>query len=139
MDLKDFRDLVEHRFPHLRGAPLLMISNESGKGLDRVMKAAFRLHEEAGNRVGTGELNRGVQKTFDKLRFRGRSEKPRAFYATQLRVHPPTFLLFVNRTKLFEKEVVRAITRELRKYLGYTHVPIRIVLRARKRSPSKRG
>ena len=139
MDIQAFRDRVQHRFPHLRGAPVIMVSNVNGKGLDRVMKSAFQLHAEAGKRVGTGELNRCVQRTFDRLRFRGRSEKPRAYYATQLKTHPPTFLLFVNRTQLFEKEVVRAIAREMRKNLGYRHVPIRLVLRARKRSPNKKA
>ncbi len=139
LDIQTFRDRVEHRFPHLRGAPIVMISNVKGKGLDRVMRAAFQLHAEAGKRVGTGELNRCVQRTFDHLRFRGRSEKPRAYYATQLKTHPPSFLLFVNRTRLFEKEVMRAISREMRKNLGFRHVPIRLVLRERKRSPNKKG
>jgi GTPase len=139
LDIKTFRDGVEHRFPHLRGAPIVTISNLNGRGLDKVMQAAFQLHAEAGKRAGTGELNRALQRTFERLRFRGRSEKPRAYYATQLKTHPPTFLLFVNRGRLFEKEVMRAIGRELRKNLGYKHVPIRLVLRERKRSANKKA
>lgn len=135
----EFRERVEHRFPHLRGAPVVLLSNKTGRGLDRVLREAFALHEEAGERAGTGELNRAVERAFRKLRFRGRSEKPRVFYATQLRTHPPTLLLFVNRARLFDKEAVRAITRELRQALGYQRVPLRLVLRERERSPSKHG
>ena len=140
LDIHTFRDKVAHRFPHLKGAPIVMISNVSGRGVDRVLREAFALHEEAGQRVGTGELNRVVDRAFQKLRFRGRStDKPRVFYATQIRVQPPSFLLFVNRARLFEKEALRAISRELRNNLGYTRVPVRLVIRERDRSASKKG
>jgi len=139
LGISDFRDRVEHRFPHLRGAPVVTISNTTGSGVDRVLREAFTVYEEAGRRIGTGELNRAVEAAFKKLRFRGRSEKPRVFYATQLRTHPPTILLFVNRPRLFDKNAVRSISRELRRALGFAHVPLRIVLRERVRSPNKRA
>jgi len=137
--LDAFRERVEHKLPHLAGAPIRMVSNLKGKGLGKVMELAARLHQEGAARIGTGELNRALDAAFSRLRFRGRGEKPRAFYATQLRVNPPTFLLFVNRARLFDKEVLRAVSRELRKRLGFQRVPIRLVLRERERSPSKRG
>jgi GTP-binding protein len=139
-DLKidEFRALVERKLPHLAGAPIRMISNPRGQGLEKVMELAFALHEEGARRVGTGELNRALEQTFQRLRFRGRGEKPRVFYATQLRVHPPSILLFVNRAPLFDKEALRAITRELRRRLGFGRIPLRLILRERERSPSKR-
>ena len=137
--IADFRDLVEHKLPHLKGAPLVLLSNVTGKGRDRVLREALRLAQQARTRVGTGVLNRAVEGTMTSLRFRGRGEKPKILYATQLGVSPPTLLLFVNRKPLFTKEAMRAIERELRKRLGYEAVPLRLVLRERERSPSKRG
>ncbi|MHC4836604.1 MAG: ribosome biogenesis GTPase Der [Planctomycetota bacterium] len=139
MTIQDFRDRVEHKLPHLRGAPVIMISNLTGRGLERVLREAMSLREEAGRRVGTGELNRAVDGMMHTLRFRGRSEKPRIYYGTQIGVHPPSFLLFVNRKRLFEKEALRAIERDMSKRLGYPRVPLRVVLRERKRSPSKKA
>jgi len=139
LSVHEFRSLMEHKFPHLRGAPICMISNTERIGLARVLRQALRLREEASTRVGTGAINRALEQAFQKLRFRGRSEKPRVYYGTQLRVAPPSFLLFVNKKALFDKENVRSISRELRSRLGYEHVPIRVVLRERKRSASKRA
>jgi GTPase len=139
LNIQEFRSRVENKFPHLKGSPVMMISNVTGKGLDRVLKSVFSLHQEASRRIGTGELNRVVIEAFGRLRFRGRSEKPRVFYATQLRVAPPTLLLFVNKSRLFEKEAMRAIGRELRKGLGYERVPLRLVLRERVRNQSHRS
>lgn len=138
LNIQDFRDKVEHRLPHLRGAPIVMISNLSGKGLQRVLKEAMSLREESGQRVGTGTLNRAVEGMMSSLRFRGRSEKPRIYYGTQIGVYPPSFLLFVNRKRLFEKEALRAIERDMSKRLGFPRVPLRVVLRERERSPSKK-
>jgi GTP-binding protein len=138
-DLQVFREHVEHKLPHLKGCPIVAISNISGRGIDRVLREAVSLHEEGKVEVGTGELNRLVKQTFNTLRFRGRGEKPKVLYATQLGVCPPSFLLFVNRKRLFEKEVLRSIGNDMRRRLGLKRVPIRLVLRERQRSASKKG
>lgn len=131
---KEFRERIGARLPHLRASPFVLISNLSGAGLERVLQEAVALGEAARTRVGTGELNRALADVMDNLRFRGRSEKPRAFYATQIENAPPTFLLFVNRRELFEKEALRAISRALGERLGLARVPLRLVLRERERS-----
>ena len=139
MSIQDFRDLVEHKLPHLRGAPVMMISNVTKKGLDRVLRDSLAVYEEGSLEIGTGELNRMVKASFESLRFRGRGEKPKVMYATQLGTHPPSFLLFVNRKRLFEKEVLRTVTNDLRKRMKLVSSPIRLVLRERERSASKKG
>ncbi len=137
--LRLLRDRAEAKLPHLAGAPACVISSTEKRGLARPLRLARELREEASRVVGTGELNRALEAAFAHLRFRGRGEKPKVFYGTQLKHSPPTFLLFVNRPQLFEKEVLRALSRDLQRRLGFERVPLRLVLRARKRSPSKRG
>ncbi|MDA0666596.1 MAG: ribosome biogenesis GTPase Der [Planctomycetota bacterium] len=139
MSIQDFRDLVGHKLPHLKGAPVLMISNVNKKGLDRVLRESLAVYEEGSIQVGTGELNRMVKASFDNLRFRGRGEKPKVMYATQLGTNPPSFLLFVNHKRLFEKEVLRTLTNDLRKRMKLVRSPLRLVLRERERSASKKG
>lgn len=131
--VSDFREQVAARVPHLREAPVALISNLTGEGLERVMRSAIALGEEGRLRVGTGALNRALEHVMTHLRFRGRSEKPRAFYATQVGTSPPTFLLFVNRKDLFEREALRAIARALGEKLGLRQVPVRLILRERER------
>jgi GTP-binding protein len=131
--VSDFREQVAARVPHLRESPVALVSNLTGEGLERVMRQAVALGEEARTRVGTGALNRALEHVMTHLRFRGRSEKPRAFYATQVGTSPPTFLLFVNRKDLFEREALRAIARALGERLGLKQVPVRLVLRERER------
>ncbi|MFT7516557.1 MAG: GTP-binding protein [Myxococcota bacterium] len=137
--IDEFRDLVEHKLPHLRGAPIAMLSNVTKKGIDRVMRDILSVHEEGQLQLGTGVLNREMQTVFEHMRIRGRGERPRFYYATQLGTLPPTFLLFVNKNSLFSKELMRALQNEFRRRLKITKVPVRFVLRERKRSASKSG
>jgi GTP-binding protein len=134
-----FRDVIEHKLPHLGGAPLAMMSNVTKKGIDRVMRDILDVHQEGMLQLGTGVLNRAMQSVFDNMRIRGRGERPRFYYATQLNTSPPTFLLFVNKNRLFSKELMRALQNEFRRKFKLTKVPVRFVLRERKRSASKNG
>lgn len=128
-----FRELVAGRLPHLREAPVVLLSNLTGEGLDRALPAALELGEAARQRIGTGELNRTLALCLERLRFRGRGEKPRAYYATQIGASPPAFLLFVNKKRLWEREALRALARALGERLGYGSVPLRLALRERER------
>lgn len=134
-----FRDLVDYKLPHLKGAPLAMISNTEKKGFDRVMNEVLDVYAQGSFQVGTGELNSSLKKIFEKARIRGRGERPRYYYATQIGVCPPTMLLFVNKTRLFSKELMRSLQNEVRRQFKISKVPVRLVLRERKRSPSKKG
>ena len=128
-----FREDVAARMPHLREAPMVLLSNRTGEGLQHALPAALALGESARKRIGTGELNRTLALCLERLRFRGRGEKPRAYYSTQIGASPPAFLVFVNRKRLWEKEALRALSRALGERLGYASVPIRLALRERER------
>jgi GTP-binding protein len=130
---REFRERVAARLPHLREAPVVLLSNLSGEGLDRALPSALALGDAARQRVGTGELNRALAACLERLRFRGRGEKPRAYYATQIGAAPPSFLMFVNRKKLWEREALRALARALGERLGFGAVPVRLALRERER------
>lgn len=134
--LQAFPEEVAHKLPHLRGAPVCSLSNTARRGLDKPLDLALALRAEARRRVGTAELNRALEQSFTSLRFRGRGDKPRAYYATQLSTAPPTFLVFVNRKSAFEKEALRTLGQDLRRRLGFPRVPVRLVLRERERTPA---
>ena len=137
--IDQFRDLIDHKLPHLQGAPIAMMSNVTKKGIDRVMRDILTVYEEGQLQLGTGVLNRAMQSVFENMRIRGRGERPRFYYATQLNTLPPTFLLFVNKNRLFSKELMRALQNEFRRKFKITKVPVRFVLRERKRSAAKKG
>ena len=56
----------------------------------------------------------------------------RIYYMTQVSVKPPTFVLFVNDTELFDFSYKRYIENQLRDAFGFTGTPIHFIARNRK-------
>jgi GTP-binding protein len=121
---------------HLRGldyCPIAFVSARTGDGVREAVKTAGDLHEQAGRRVGTGELNRLVQSL---LQERGPSprlgQQARIYYATQPATHPPTIALFVNDPKLFDDRYRRYLINRFREHLPFEEVPIKLLVRPRR-------
>jgi len=103
-----------------------------GLNLEPTLTLAAELHDMAGRRVGTGELNRVVDRSYDRRKPRpvaGRIGK--IYYASQVGTYPPTIVLFVNDPKLFEDAWRRFLEHALQEELGFEEVPLRLLLQPR--------
>lgn len=118
----------------LRVAPIAIISASEGSNIRATIDLAFDLHEQASVRVSTGKLNRLVAKI---LENRGPSSRlgtlARVYYAAQVRANPPTIVLIVNDPDLFTSNYKRYLMNRFREELPFEEVPIRLVIRERKR------
>jgi GTP-binding protein len=104
---------------------------------------ARRLAEQTGRRVATAELNRWLRETValhePAMAQRGSRRRPlKFFYATQLSVAPPTFVLFCTEPKAVMPAYTRFLENQLRKEFGFAGTPLRLLLRARRRT-AKQG
>lgn len=126
-------------------APVAFVSAVKGEGIRPLITMAQVLHEQAGRRVGTGELNRVIKQIFEERTPVSKAGKrPKIYYATQLAVHPPTIGLFVNDPALLDAGYQRWLMKRLRDLLPYPEVPIKLLIRGRERaggagSGSERG
>ncbi len=121
------------RLDELLGSPRRVnLSARTGRGLDKLYPAidetlaAFRLE------VATAELNRHLERAVAARRppaDRGRPWK--LYYATQVAVGPPTFMLFANRALSLATAYRRYLERALREALHLRGVPVRLVIRRR--------
>ncbi len=65
---------------------------------------------------------------------------PRIYYATQVGVAPPTIVLFVNSTKLFDPTYQRYLLNVFREKLPFRDIPIKLYMRSRKQTePGERS
>lgn len=114
-------------------APALFISAKTGQRMDKILPMVKYVFEQCSLRISTGTLNDVIREAIaisappsDK----GRNLK--IYYATQVSVKPPTFVLFVNDTKLMHFSYERYIENYLRRSFGFEGTPIRIAVRAHK-------
>ena len=136
-DVKEARTLLDKATSGLEFmayAPVLPVSILTGYNLRRVFPLIKTIHTQSGARVGTGELNRLLQTITEKTpppRYRDRPVK--FYYLTQPEIHPPTFVAFVNQPLGVPDHYRRYLVKQLRKKLGLTYAPLRLILKGRQR------
>lgn len=131
-DSADYEGYLRSTMTGMAHAPISLISAVENLNLTATFKLAAELHDQAGQRVSTGELNRVLRAAYQQRRprpIRGRIGK--LYYGSQVSVHPPTICLFVNEPNLFEEGWRRFLVHRLQEQLPYRDVPIQLHFRRR--------
>lgn len=116
--------------PQWRGAPMVMLSAETGRGTQHLMPAVMKVYEDWNRRIPTGELNRWFEWALERHTppaVQGRRVRLR--YVTQARSRPPTFVAFGSRLDALPKSYVRYLVNDLREAFDLHASPVRFQLR----------
>jgi GTP-binding protein len=114
--------------------PVLYISALTGQRVHKVLPLAFQVYQERMERIPTGELNRLVEDaTIRHSPPHKAGKRLRFYYATQASVDPPTFVFFVNDTRLVHFSYQRYLENQLRRRYNYLGTPLKLLFRSRER------
>ncbi len=131
--LADLKKAAERTLPQLAGALLVPVSALSGRGLDKLMQAAFKVYEAWNKRIPTAELNRWFGDALERHQppaVAGRRIKLR--YITQANARPPTFIIFSSRPEALPESYLRYLVNDLKKSFGLGPTPVRLHVRKTK-------
>ncbi len=117
--------------------PLLRLSALTGSRVERVFDMVRSLAAAARLRVPTAELNRWLAEATEAhepaMAQRGARRRPtRFFYATQVGICPPSFVLFCSDPRAVRASYRRYLENRLRERFGMAGSPVRIVFRSRR-------
>ena len=132
--LEAMEKIVKDRFAFMSYAPVIFISAKTGQRVERLFSLIVRVHAEAGRRLSTGILNDLLGEATALVptpQDKGRHLK--IYYGTQVAVHPPQFILFVNDKKLMHFSYERYLENQFRKNFGFEGTPIRFYLRMKEK------
>jgi GTP-binding protein len=130
--MQEYTDKIRNDLNFMAYVPILFISALTGQRVEQVMPLALRVQEERMARLTTGVINRLIQDALAKHAPSARAGKAlNIYYGTQVRVDPPTFLLFCNDPKLAHFSYIRFLENTFRKEYPFTGTPIRFVLKPR--------
>jgi GTP-binding protein len=112
-------------------APAEFVSALTVQRISRIPQRVVEVYEAARKKVPTGDLNACIRKAVDHNPPRAlHGDRPiRIYYATQVKVAPPTFALFVSRPERLAQDYARYLVRELRTSFGFAGSPIRLQVR----------
>jgi GTP-binding protein len=128
--LAELQERAERLLPQLRGSPLVALSAETGRGMDRLMPAVFKAHRNWSAKVKTRDLNDWLRLMVQKHpppAVNGHRIKPK--YMAQLKARPPSFVLLANRAEHMPETYKRYLVNGLRESFDLQGVPIRLTVR----------
>ena len=95
---------------------VIFLSAKSGFGIKNLLPLAEKLFDRMKQRIGTGELNRVIQKAFnDKQPSTSSGKRFKVYYAVQTGNMPFSFRLFCNRTALLDNNYKKYLLNVIRK------------------------
>jgi GTP-binding protein len=132
--LENYQKQVRDRFGFMQYAPVIFISALTGQRTGKLLSLVKQVYEQGGKRLTTGMLNDVIAESVAMVptpQDKGRHLK--IYYATQVAVRPPQFVLFVNDAKLMHFSYERYLENQFRKNFGFTGTPIWFMLRGKEK------
>lgn len=129
--LKEFIEHAERMLPQVRGTPVIALSAETGRGVERLMPAVFKVHKDWSSKIKTRDLNDWLQMALQRHpppAVNGKRVKPK--YMAQTKARPPTFVLFSSRADQMPDHYRRYLINSLRESFDIPGVPLRITIKS---------
>lgn len=130
--MKNFENDIRNEFAYLSYAPILFTSAVSKVRLGQIFDLVKEVYENQRLRVQSSVLNQVIEQAVlmtppptDKGR------RLRIYYATQVSVEPPTFVIFVNDLDLMHFSYKRYLENQLRENFNFDGTPIHLIIRER--------
>jgi len=130
-----FVDRIRTDFKYLSFAPIVFVSAKSGQRTGTIMSEVEKLMVQYTKRVSTADLNRVFKEAVESHHAPLASgRRVKFYYATQVAVKPPSFVIFTNQPEGIHFSYDRYLANKLREAFDFTGTPIRLMYRGRERS-----
>ncbi|SEK36266.1 GTP-binding protein [Carnobacterium iners] len=131
--VKDFERDIRSEFAYLSYAPIVFVSAVTKQRLNKLPEIIKRVSENQRLRIQSSVLNDVI---LDAVAMNptptDKGKRLRIFYATQVAIKPPTFVVFVNDPEMMHFSYSRFLENRIRDTFVFEGTPIRILTRQRK-------
>lgn len=130
--MSDFENQIRDEFQYLSYAPIIFVSAKTKQRLNKLPELIKQVNENHQKRVQSATLNEVIM---DALALNPtptvNGKRLRVYYATQVAIQPPTFVVFVNDPELMHFSYARFLENQIRKSFDFTGTPIHLIKRSR--------
>ena len=131
--MKEFESHIRNEFQYLSYAPIVFVSAKTHQRLNELPKLIRRVDENHSKRVSSAVLNDVIM---DAIAHNptptDNGKRLLIYYATQVAVKPPTFVIFVNDPELMHFSYERFLENQLRAAFDFEGTPLHLIERRRK-------
>ncbi|KRK49374.1 GTP-binding protein Der [Secundilactobacillus kimchicus JCM 15530] len=131
--LHDFELHIREEFQYLAYAPIIFVSAVTHQRLGDLPELIKKVSQNHAKRVQSATLNDVIMDAVAMHPTPSENGKRmRIFYATQVAIQPPTFVIFVNEPELMHFSYERYLENQIREHFDFTGTPIHLIERRRK-------
>ena len=127
-----FTENIKKTLSFMPYAQLLFISVKTGQRVDKLFDMLDTVIQNQNLRIPTGVLNEIISEAVVMQQPPSdKGKRLKIFYATEVSVKPPTFVIFVNSKELMHFSYTRYLENKIREAFGFMGTPLRFVIRER--------
>lgn len=131
--MKKFEEDIRDGFQYLSYAPIIYVSAKTKQRLHTLPEVIERVSQSQNLRIQSSLLNDVIM---DAVAMNptptDKGKRLKIYYATQVAVKPPTFVIFVNEPEMMHFSYQRFLENRIRDAFTFEGTPIRILTRQRK-------
>ncbi len=124
---------IRDNFQYIPYAPIVFVSAVTKQRLHKLPDVIKQVSQSQNTRIPSAVLNDVVM---DAVAINptptDKGKRLKIFYATQVSVKPPTFVIFVNEEELMHFSYLRFLENQIRQAFVFEGTPIRLIARKRK-------
>lgn len=113
-------------------APVVFVSAMTKQRIHRLPEVIHYVAEQNAMRISTSVLNQVVE---DAIAINPppteKGQRLKILYATQVKIKPPTFVIFVNEPEIMHFSYQRYLENKLREAFGYEGTPLQMIIRGK--------
>lgn len=131
--MKKYEDEVRRVLSYMPYAEIMYVSAQTGQRLVKLYDMIDMVIENQTLRVATGVLNEIVMEAVAMQQPPSdKGKRLKIYYATQVSVKPPTFVIFVNDRELMHFSYIRYLENKIREAFGFRGTSLKFFIRERK-------
>lgn len=131
--LEKFKQEVYQKLSYLIYAPIIFISAQTGKRVDKLFELIRKVANNNAMRISTAMINQVINEAIAVVQPpTDKGKRLKILYTTQASTKPPTFVFFVNDKELFHFSYERYLLNQIRTNFGLEGTPIRTIIREKK-------
>jgi len=132
---------IRSKLRFLEYVPLLFVSAKSGQRVAGILEKVLTVYEQYSKRIQTSDLNEILQSITARHTPPVVGQKAtKLYYATQVSIQPPTFMITSNHPEAINLSYRRYVVAQFRHFFGFEGTPIQIYWRDRsKRNPDRKN
>ena len=132
-----FTEEIRRCFKYLPFAPILFVSAVSGQRTGKIVAEVDLVMEQYTKRVSTSDLNKVFTQAIDENNAPlAQGRRVKFFFATQVGVKPPTFVIFTNSPDGIYFSYERYLMNRFREAFGFNGTPLKLIFRGRDKKDS---